>query len=58
MEERLWSRPGDEAGAYWLADNHGRALTVYGLNAILRDYARFSGLPGCQLPVSTASLRK
>lgn len=41
MEEKLWSRLGAEADAFWLLDDDGTELAFGGLNAILRDYARF-----------------
>lgn len=41
MEEKLWSRIGAEADADWLVDSGGMALAFWGLNAVLRDYARF-----------------
>jgi CubicO group peptidase (beta-lactamase class C family) len=41
MEEKLWSRIGVEADADWLVDGSGMELAFCGLNALLRDYARF-----------------
>lgn len=41
FKEKLWSRLGAEADAYWLADSKGDAVAAGGLNAVLRDYARF-----------------
>jgi CubicO group peptidase (beta-lactamase class C family) len=41
FREKLWSRLGAEADAYWLADARGDAVAAGGLNAVLRDYARF-----------------
>ena len=41
MEEKLWSRMGVESDAYWLLDKEGMELVFGGLNAVLRDYARF-----------------
>ncbi|CAM5644453.1 serine hydrolase [Mycolicibacterium aubagnense] len=41
FKERLWSRLGPEADAYWLIDQKQEALAAGGLNAVLRDYARF-----------------
>lgn len=41
FREKLWSRLGAEADAYWLADAKGDAVSAGGLNAVLRDYARF-----------------
>lgn len=39
--DRLWSKLGAEADAYWLADSKGEVVAAGGLNAVLRDYARF-----------------
>lgn len=39
--DRLWSKLGAEADAYWLADSQGEVVAAGGLNAVLRDYARF-----------------
>lgn len=41
FKEKLWSKLGPEADAYWLADSKGDAIAAGGLNAVLRDYARF-----------------
>lgn len=41
FKEKLWSRLGAEADAYWLADAKGDVVAAGGLNAVLRDYARF-----------------
>lgn len=41
MEEKLWSRMGAEADAFWLLDGDAMELAFGGLNAVLRDYARF-----------------
>lgn len=41
MEEKLWSRLGAESDAYWIVDGTGMELAFGGLNALLRDYARF-----------------
>lgn len=41
FKERLWSRLGPEADAYWLVDQKNEAIAAGGLNAVLRDYARF-----------------
>ncbi|MCX2698874.1 serine hydrolase domain-containing protein [Ochrobactrum chromiisoli] len=41
FQDRLWSRLGAEADAYWLADTQGEVVAAGGLNAVLRDYARF-----------------
>lgn len=40
-ESRLWQKIGMESDAYWLVDSQGIELAFGGLNAILRDYARF-----------------
>jgi CubicO group peptidase (beta-lactamase class C family) len=39
--ERLWSKLGAQADAYWLIDQTGEVVAAGGLNAVLRDYARF-----------------
>lgn len=41
MEEKLWSRLGVEGDAFWLVDANETELAFCGLNARLRDYARF-----------------
>jgi CubicO group peptidase (beta-lactamase class C family) len=41
LEEKLWSRLGVEADAFWLVDGAGVEWTFGGLSAVLRDYARF-----------------
>ena len=43
-EEKVWSRIGAEADAYWLLDGAGVELAFGGFNAMLRDYARFGRL--------------
>ena len=43
-ESRLWHKIGMEADAYWLLDGRGVELAFGGLNAVLRDYARFGQL--------------
>lgn len=40
-EEKLWKPLGMEAEAYWLIDSAGMEAAFGGLNAVLRDYARF-----------------
>ncbi len=40
-EEKLWKPLGMEADAYWLVESAGMELAFGGLNAVLRDYARF-----------------
>lgn len=39
--ERLWSKLGSQSDAYWLIDKRGETIAAGGLNAVLRDYARF-----------------
>lgn len=41
FSERLWSKLGSQADAYWLVDQKGEVVAAGGLNAVLRDYARF-----------------
>jgi len=41
LEENIWQRIGMEADAYWLVDGRERELAFGGLNAVLRDFARF-----------------
>lgn len=41
LEEKIWQEIGMESDAYWLVDSKGRELAFGGLNAVLRDYARF-----------------
>ena len=40
-EEKLWQPLGMGYDAYWITDNQGMELALGGLNATLRDYARF-----------------
>ena len=44
LSERIWSPMGAEADAYLTVDDDGTALTGSGLNARLRDLARFGEL--------------
>ncbi len=44
MEARLWQPLGMEQDAYWITDDPGMELAFGGLNATLRDYARFGEL--------------
>ena len=44
LEEKIWQKIGMESDAYWLTDNKGMELAFGGLNAVLRDYARFGQL--------------
>ncbi len=41
FQDRLWSKLGAEADAFWLTDSTGEVVAAGGLNAVLRDYARF-----------------
>lgn len=41
MKDRLWSKLGAEADAFWIVDPTGEAAAAGGMNAVLRDYARF-----------------
>jgi len=41
MQEKLWSHLGAEYDAEWLTDPVGTEMAFGGLNATLRDYARF-----------------
>lgn len=44
LEQWLWKRIGMEHDAYWVGDDNGVELALGGLNATLRDYARFGRL--------------
>lgn len=44
MQDKLWSQLGTEGDARWITDAHGAVLAFAGLNARLRDYARFGQL--------------
>ena len=44
LSEKLWSRMGAEADAYYVTDGEGAAFVLGGLNARSRDYARFGHL--------------
>jgi len=44
LESRIWRKTGMESDAYWLTDRNGMELAFCGLNAVLRDYARFGQL--------------
>ena len=44
LERRIWKKIGMESDAYWLIDSKGMELAFGGLNAVLRDYARFGQL--------------
>ncbi len=41
LEEKIWQPMGAEDDAYWLTDLYGNEVTFCGLNATLRDYAKF-----------------
>jgi len=41
LESTIWRPMGAEADATWLVDNAGQEVAFGGLNAVLRDYARF-----------------
>jgi CubicO group peptidase (beta-lactamase class C family) len=41
LEQKVWQPMGAEADATWLIDNAGQEATYVGLNAVLRDHARF-----------------
>ena len=41
LQERIWGRLGAEEDAYILVDSHGTGWAAGGLNATLRDHARF-----------------
>lgn len=44
LEEKIWKKIGMESDAYWLVDGNGMEMAFGGLNAVLRDYARFGVL--------------
>ena len=44
LEQWLWQPLGMEHDAYWLTDSTGMEMGLGGLNATLRDYARFGRL--------------
>jgi len=44
LEEKIWKKTGMESDAYWLIDGGGMEMVFGGLNAVLRDYARFGRL--------------
>jgi CubicO group peptidase (beta-lactamase class C family) len=41
IQEKIWQPMGAEYDAYWLTDLYGNEVTFCGLNATLRDYAKF-----------------
>jgi len=44
LEKKIWRRIGMEHPAYWVLDSTGMEAALGGLNASLRDYARFGWL--------------
>lgn len=44
MSEKLWSKIGAEADAYWIVDKTGMEFAIGGLNVIARDYAKLGQL--------------
>ncbi len=44
LEEKIWRQLGMEHDAYWMLDGTGMEVALGGLNASLRDYARFGML--------------
>jgi CubicO group peptidase (beta-lactamase class C family) len=44
LEGKIWKKIGMEADAYFLVDGDGMEMVFGGLNAVLRDYARFGVL--------------
>ena len=44
LHEKIWSKIGMEDGAYYIIDNTGEEMALGGLNATLRDYAKFGQL--------------
>lgn len=44
LQEKIWHPVGMEADAYWMLDAEGVEFAAGGLNAVLRDYARFGQL--------------
>jgi CubicO group peptidase (beta-lactamase class C family) len=44
LEDKIWKKIGMESDAYWLVDGNGMEMVFGGLNAVLRDYARFGVL--------------
>ena len=43
-QEQIWNRLGMQDDAYWIIDNTGMEVTLGGLNASLRDYAKIGVL--------------
>jgi CubicO group peptidase (beta-lactamase class C family) len=44
FREKIWSKIGAESDCYWLLDNENQELAFGGLNATVRDYAKFGSL--------------
>ena len=44
LGQKIWQPLGMQDAAYWLADDNGMELALGGLNATLRDYAKFGWL--------------
>ena len=44
LYEKIWSQIGMESDAYYITDSVGNAMALGGLNATLRDYAKFGQL--------------
>ena len=44
LHEKIWNKIGMESDAYYLTDSVGDAMALGGLNATLRDYAKFGQL--------------
>lgn len=44
LYEKIWNKIGMEQGAYYITDNLGVEMALGGLNATLRDYAKFGQL--------------
>ncbi|MGB1217506.1 MAG: serine hydrolase domain-containing protein, partial [Saprospiraceae bacterium] len=44
LEEKIWSKLGMQSDGYWIKDDKDVSFVLGGLNATLRDYARFGRL--------------
>lgn len=44
LEEKIWKKIGMEYSGYWIVDDYGMEIALCGLNATLRDYAKFAQL--------------
>ena len=53
MQTKLWSHLGAEYNAEWVIDRNGTELALGGLNAALRDYARFGTVDNESLNTTT-----